>query len=258
MTEPMVVVEQRDGFTWIWMNRPERRNALSLEHLQALRDAFVTVAESDARGIVLGGRGPVFSSGHDFRDVVDSDLAQVRALLDACVEVCVTMHAVPQPIVARVHGLATAAGFQLVASADLAVAGESAGFAVPGGKGGWFCHTPMVAVGRTVSRKHAFELALTGDTIDAATGLAWGVVNAVVPDDELDAAVVALLERATRGSVASKSLGKLVLHRQLNFDEVAAYALAVEAMADSSQYPDAREGMRAFIEKRPPVWADPA
>ena len=252
MDAALVEVEHRDGFAWIWMNRPERRNALSLEHLRALHEAFVAVGESDARGVVLGGRGPVFSAGHDFRDVVDADLAEVRTLLDACVEVCLTMQAIPQPVVARVHGLATAAGFQLVATADLAVAAESAGFAVPGGKGGWFCHTPMVAVGRAVGRKRAVELAFTGDAIDAATALDWGVVNEVVSDDDLDAAVVALLERATRGRRASKALGKQTLHRQLGLDQVDAYALAADAMAASSQHPDAREGMRAFIEKRHP------
>jgi len=248
----MVEVEARDGFTWIWMNRPERRNALSLDHLVALRDAFVAVGESDARGVVLAGRGPVFSAGHDFRDVVDADLVEVRTLLDACVTLCAVMESIPQPIVARVHGLATAAGFQLVATADLAVAAESAGFAVPGGKGGWFCHTPMVAVGRAVGRKRAVELAFTGDVIDAATALDWGVVNEVVADADLDAAVVALLERATRGSAASKALGKQTLYRQLGLDEPDAYVVAAEAMAISSQHPDAREGMRAFIEKRHP------
>ena len=252
MAGTVVEVEEHDGFSWIWMNRPERRNALSLEHLLALRDAFAAVGESDARGVVFGGRGPVFSAGHDFRDVVDADLAEVRTLLDACVDLCGVMQSIPQPIVARVHGLATAAGFQLVATADLAVAGESAGFAVPGGKGGWFCHTPMVAVGRTVGRKQAVELAFTGDVIDAHTALGWGVVNQVVPDAALDAAVIALLERATRGSAASKALGKQTLHRQLGLDQPDAYAVAVEAMATSSQHPDAREGMRAFIEKRHP------
>lgn len=252
MSAAMVEVEEHDGFSWIWMSRPERRNALSLEHLLALRDAFVAVGESGARGVVLGGRGPVFSAGHDFRDVVDAAEGEVRALLGACVDLCTVMQAIPQPVVARVHGLATAAGFQLVATADLAVAGESAGFAVPGGKGGWFCHTPMVAVGRAVGRKRAVELAFTGDVIDATTALEWGVVNQVVPDAALDAAVIALLERATRGSAASKALGKRTLHRQLGLDQADAYAIATDAMATSSQHPDAREGMRAFIEKRHP------
>jgi enoyl-CoA hydratase/carnithine racemase len=245
----------RDGpFAWIWMNRPERRNALSLEHLQDLLDAVRTVGESDARGVVLGGRGPVFSAGHDFADVVDADYPDVRALLETCTELCETMLVIPQPVVARVHGLATAAGCQLVATADLAVAAESAAFAVPGGSGGWFCHTPMVAVGRAVGRKRAVEMAFTGDRIDARTAADWGLVNRVVPDADLDAATLDLLERATRGSAASKALGKQTLYRQLGLDLPDAYRLAGEAMARASQIPDAREGMRAFLEKRPPVF----
>jgi enoyl-CoA hydratase/carnithine racemase len=243
----------RDGpFVWVWMNRPARRNALSVELLHALLRAFRDIGESDALGVVLGGRGPVFSAGHDFADLAGADAPTVRAMLEVCTELVQTMQVVPQPVVARVHGLATAAGCQLVATADLAVAAESAAFAAPGGAGGWFCHTPMVAIGRNVARKRAFELALTGDTIDATTAAAWGLVNRVVPDDELDAATVDLLERATRGSSASKGFGKQVLSRQLELDQPDAYRLAVEAMARTSQLADAQEAMRAFLEKRPP------
>ena len=243
----------RDGaFAWVWMNRPERRNALSLEHLRDLRDAFAAIGESDARGVVLGGRGPVFSAGHDFADLAGADLDTARTLLETCTELLEIMQVIPQPIVARVHGLATAAGCQLVATADLAVAAESAGFAVPGGKGGWFCHTPMVAVGRNVGRKRALELALTGDTIDARTAADWGLVNRVVPDTDLDAATLDLLERASRGSAMSKGLGKQAFYRQIGLDQPDAYRLAVDAMASASQIPDAQEGMRAFLEKRPP------
>jgi enoyl-CoA hydratase/carnithine racemase len=167
-----------------------------------------------------------------------------------------TIQAVPQVVIARVHALATAAGCQLVASCDLAVAAESAGFAAPGGKGGWFCHTPMVAIARNVGRKRAMELALTGDVIDAGTALDWGLVNRVVPDAELDAAVADLLGRATRGSRASKAWGKHTLYAQLDRPERDAYALAVEVMAAASQTPGAQEGTTAFLEKRAPVWTD--
>src|SRR5215471_6790634 len=159
------------------------------------------------------------------------------------------MEVISQPVVARVHGLATAAGCQLVATADLAVAAASAGFAAPGGQGGWFCTTPMVAIGRNVGRKRALELALTGDAIDAATAAEWGLVNRVVPDDELDIAVIDLLERATRGSAISKGLGKQAFYRQIGLAEPEAYAYAIDVMADASQIPDAQEGMRAFLEK---------
>jgi enoyl-CoA hydratase/carnithine racemase len=244
---------ERDGpFTSITMARPEQRNALSLEHLGELLDAFRAVGATDARGIVLAGDGPVFSAGHDFADLADAGHASVRRMLGICTELMETIQSVPQVVVARVHALATAAGCQLVATCDLAVAAASAGFAVPGGKGGWFCTTPMVAVGRTVARKHALELALTGDTIDAPTAAAWGLVNRVVPDDELDDAVLELLARATRGSPASKATGKRAFYAQIGMDQPQAYAYAVEVMAAASQTPEAREGIAAFLAKRPP------
>jgi len=143
-----------------------------------------------------------------------------------------------------------------VASCDLAVAAESAGFALPGGKGGWFCHTPAVAVARTISRKHLMEMALTGDVVDATTAAQWGLVNYTVPDDELDTAVEQLLARATRGSRSSKALGKQTLRAQLDRPEDDAYALAIEVMAAASQTADATEGRNAFLEKRHPVWQD--
>jgi len=247
---------RRDGdFATITMNRPRRRNALSAAHMQELIAAFTDVGGSDALGIVLAGNGPVFCAGHDFADVAGHDLADVRALLQTCTELMVVMQTVPQPIVARVHGLATAAGCQLVASADLAVAGESAAFAAPGGKGGWFCHTPMVAVARNVGRKRSAELALSGDTIDAVTALDWGLVNRVVPDAQLDSAVRDLMERVTRGSAQSKGIGKQALYAQIDLDQPKAYAYAIEVMAATSQVPDAVEGMAAFQDKRKPVWS---
>ncbi len=176
-----VLVERSGEFVTITMNRPQRRNALSLRHMRELIAAFTQAGGSDALGIVLAGNGPVFSAGHDFADVADADLTAVRSLLQTCTELMTLMQQVPQPVVARVHGLATAAGCQLVATADLAVASENAGFAAPGGKGGWFCHTPMVAIARNIGRKRAAEMALSGDIIDAPTALEWGLVNRVVP-----------------------------------------------------------------------------
>ena len=250
-----MLVKAEGDVTTITMNRPERRNALSLDLLGDLAAAFRAAGESEARGVILAANGPVFSSGHDFHDVAGADAASIRRLLDTCTELMITMQSIPQPVVARVHGLATAAGCQLVATADLAVASEDAGFGTPGGKGGWFCHTPLVPVARNVSRKRALELGLTGDTIDARTALDWGLVNRVVPADELDEATVSLLRRATRGSPASKALGKQTFHRQVDLDIEAAYAHAVEVMAQSAVTPDGRETMRAFMEKRAPAFA---
>jgi enoyl-CoA hydratase/carnithine racemase len=250
-----ILVERSGAFATITMNRPQRRNALSLPHMRELIAAFRQVGDGDAVGIVLAGNGPVFSAGHDFADVADADLPAVRSLLTTCTELMTLMQQVPQPVVARVHGLATAAGCQLVASADLAVASENAGFAAPGGKGGWFCHTPMVAIARNVGRKRAAEMALSGETIDARTALDWGLVNRVVPADRLDAATEELLERVTLGSATSKGIGKQALYAQIDLDQPKAYAYAIEVMAATSQLPDAREGMHAFLEKRKPQWS---
>jgi enoyl-CoA hydratase/carnithine racemase len=249
-----VLVKQSGDFATITMNRPQRRNALSHAHMRELIAAFTQVGDSAALGVVLAGNGPVFSAGHDFADVADGDFAAVRSLLLTCTELMTLMQEIPQPVVARVHGLATAAGCQLVASADLAVASVDAAFAAPGGKGGWFCHTPMVAIARNVGRKRAAEMALSGDAIDAATAQDWGLVNRVVPADQLDAATMELLERVTRGSAQSKGIGKQALYAQIDLDQPKAYAYAIEVMAATSQLPDAREGMHAFLEKRRPRW----
>ena len=249
-----VLVERSGEFATITMNRPQRRNALSLQHMRELIEAFTQVGGSDALGVVLAGHGPVFSAGHDFADVADADLSEVRSLLQTCTELMTLMQQVPQPVVARVHGLATAAGCQLVASADLAVASDNAGFAAPGGKGGWFCHTPMVAIARNIGRKRAAEMALSGDVIDAQTALEWGLVNRVVPMAQLDSAVQDLLERVTLGSAESKGIGKQALYAQIDLDQPKAYSYAIEVMAATSQLPDAREGMRAFLGKRKPQW----
>jgi len=249
-----VLVKQEGETARITLNRPERRNALPESMLRELLDAFEQVGASDATGIILAAEGPVFCSGHDFADVHGRDHASSRDLLQLCTSLMRAVQTVPQVVIARVHALATAAGCQLVASCDLAVAAESAGFALPGGKGGWFCHTPAVAVARTISRKHLMEMALTGDVVDAQTAAEWGLVNYTVPDDELDAAVEQLLARATRGSRASKALGKQTLRAQLDRPEDDAYALAIEVMAAASQTADATEGRNAFLEKRHPVW----
>jgi len=248
----LVRVEPEGDFARVTMNVPERRNALSLEHMRELLAAVRAVGAGDARGLLLAGEGPVFSSGHDFADMVDAGLPAMRELLGVCTELMTALQTIPQPVLARVHGPAVAAGCQLVATADLAVAADDATFAIPGGKGGWFCHTPLVAVARAVPRKRALEMAFTGDLIDARTAAEWGLVNAVVPAAELDAACLELLGRATRGSRSSKGLGKQGFYAQVDLDQAKAYAYAIELMAASSQTPDAREGMAAFLEKRPP------
>jgi enoyl-CoA hydratase/carnithine racemase len=249
-------VTHEDAFTCVTMRRPERRNALSEEHLRELLHAFREIAESKARGVILAAEGPVFSAGHDFADMDGRDLAAMRRLLGVCAELMQMLPAMPQVVIAQVQGLATAAGCQLVASCDLAVAGASAQFAVPGGRGGWFCTTPGVALARAVGRKHALEMLLTGDPIDAVTAQTLGLVNRVVADAQLASETRALLARATRGSAASKAIGKQAFHRQVDLDLPAAYAYAGEVMSAASQTADAREGLRAFLEKRKPRFQD--
>src|SRR3954447_24698142 len=248
----LVRVESEGDFARVTMNVPERRNALSVEHMRQLLAAVRDVGASDARGLLLAGEGPVFCAGHDFADMVDADLAAMRDLLALCAELMTALQSIPQPVLARVHGLATAAGCQLVATADLAVASEAATFAIPGGKGGWFCHTPLVAVARAVPRKRALEMAFTGDAIDARTPEAWALVSSAVPAAELDAACRELLHRASRGSRTSKGMGKQGFYAQVDLDQAKAYAYAIELMASSSQTPEARERMAAFLEKRAP------
>ena len=252
---PLVLVEERGPHTWVTMSCPARRNALSEQMLTGLLGAFTQIATTSATGVVLAAQGPVFSAGHDFADVHARDQVGVEKLLELCTSLMQTVQSVPQVVVARVQGLATAAGCQLVASCDLAVAAQSAGFALPGGKGGWFCHTPAVPVARSVGRKRLMEMALTGDVVGAQLAADWGLINYAVPDVELDSAVTDLLTRATRGSSSSKAAGKLTLYAQLDRPESDGYAVAIGAMASTSQTSDAVEGRAAFLEKRLPRWS---
>ncbi|MGH7369829.1 MAG: enoyl-CoA hydratase-related protein [Candidatus Methylomirabilaceae bacterium] len=247
--------EAKDVAT-IVMNRPERRNALSQDHMEELIEAFRKVGAGKSRGVILAGAGPVFCAGHDFADVLGRDLNAMRKLLATCTELMTLIQSIPQPVLAKVNGLATAAGCQLVASCDLAVASENASFATPGGKGGWFCTTPMVAVSRSIGQKRALEMLLTGDAIDAKTAEVWGLVNKVVPPDRLDEETLLLLERATRGSGLSKGIGKQAFYTQIDLDQPKAYAYAMEVMAATALLEDAQEGMRAFLEKRKPTFTD--
>lgn len=254
MAYELITLEYAGDYATITMNNPQRRNALSLRHMLELTSAFREVGDSAVRGVILAANGPVFSAGHDFADMVGQDLIATRKLLAVCTTLMQTMQAIPQPVLARVQGLATAAGCQLVATCDLAVASADAAFATPGGKGGWFCTTPMVAVSRNIGRKRALEMLLTGDAIDAQTAADWGLVNRVVPHERLVEEAQRLLEAATRGSFFSKGIGKQAYYAQIEMPQPQAYAYAQEVMASASQIPDAQEGMHAFLEKRKPNW----
>jgi enoyl-CoA hydratase/carnithine racemase len=246
-----LLVKHEGPLVTITLNRPEKRNALSLAMMLELTHALREAGSGDALAVVLAANGPVFSSGHSFADMAGADFSVVKQLLEACTEMMDTVQAIPQPVVAKVHALATAAGCQLVATCDLAVASDEAGFALPGGKGGFFCHTPLVAVARNVGRKRALELAMTGDVIDAHTAADWGLVNKVVPAADLDDATHDLVERVTRGSAQSKRLGKQGYYAQIDLPQHQAYEYAVNLMAASIVTTDGQEGVASFVEKRP-------
>jgi len=203
-----ISVERDSSIITITMTNARRRNVLSMPALVEITAALSEAGESEALGVIIAAEGPAFSAGHDFSDMVGADFHQARELFDVCGNIMMLIQTLPQVVIARVQGLATAAGCQLVAACDMAVAGESAMFQTPGGKGGLFCHTPMVAVARAVDRKRGLEMALTGDPIDASTAAEWGLGNRVVPDDLLVEHTAELMRRATCGSAYSKAMGK--------------------------------------------------
>lgn len=250
-----VVVKQEPPAARVVLNRPERRNALSLALMQELVQVLDELRSDDGvHAIVLEGAGSAFSAGHDLSEMVGRDIAFYQELFDVCTELMETVHRVPQPVIAKVDGVATAAGCQLVAACDLAVASEAARFATPGVKIGLFCSTPMVPLSRAVGRKRALELLLTGEPIDARTALEWGLVNRVVPSEELDAAVDELVERVARSSPLVVAIGKEAFYAQVELDEHRAYDLTKVVMAMNATAADAQEGFCAFLEKRPPTW----
>lgn len=235
---------------------PQRRNALSLELMQRLTEALHELGDkTDIGVIVVAGEGPAFSAGHDLSEMVDRDAQFYDDLFEACTELMDAIHAVPQPVVAEVAGVATAAGCQLVAACDLVVASTEATFATPGVRIGLFCSTPMVPISRAVGRKRAMEMLLTGEPIDAATAAEWGLVNRVVPSDQLRAATNELAAQITRYSDHTIAIGKQAFYRQLDCGEPEAYDLTREVMAANAATADAQEGIDAFLTKRSPSWS---
>jgi enoyl-CoA hydratase/carnithine racemase len=242
--------EEDQGITTVTLNRPDKRNALSLQMMEELTAAFAYIATSDARGVILAAQGPVFSAGHNFADMAGADTEHLQQLFATCTHMMNSLQQLPQPVLARVHALATAAGCQLVATCDLVVASETASFALPGGKGSLFCHTPLVAVSRSIGRKRALEMALTGDAIDAHTAADWGLVNRVVAADQLDATCLDLLQRCTRGPRASKASGKQGFYEQMESTQEQAYAMAMKRMTDGALTHEAQQSFQAFLNKK--------
>jgi enoyl-CoA hydratase/carnithine racemase len=254
-TEFANLLVERGPSARITLNRPEKRNALSLGLMEELIRALEAVAgDAETRSIVIEGAGPVFSAGHDLGEMVGRDAAFYQQLFDVCTVLMETIHRVPQPVIAKVHGVATAAGCQLVAACDLAVAADTARFATPGVKIGLFCSTPMVPLSRAVGRKRAMEMLLTGEMIDAERARDWGLVNSVVPEDALEEAVAELAGKVARSSPLTVAIGKEAFYAQVDLDEPGAYELTKSVMAANSLAGDAQEGISAFLEKRAPEW----
>lgn len=254
-----VIVERSGGVATLTLNRPERRNALSLELMTEVTATLTDLgADRSVQAIVVRGSGPAFSAGHDLGEMIDRDPTFYAKLFDTCTVMMETVHKVPQPVIAQVHGIATAAGCQLVASCDLVVAAADARFATPGVKIGLFCSTPMVPISRAVGRKRAMEMLLTGEPISAETARDWGLVNRVALAEELENAVAALVATITRFSPVTIGIGKEAFYEQVELSESDAYAHTARVMAHNAQVADAQEGMCAFLEKRSPTWADTA
>lgn len=252
--EPLVLREERDGICTLTLNRPAQMNLLTSEMLAALQDAFDSISkESKIRVVVLAGAGKGFCAGHDLKEIKAlKELAKIEALFNQCSRMMQTIPQLPQPVIARVQGAAAAAGCQLVAQCDLAVAADVAKFVTSGVNWGFFCSTPGVAVGRNLSRKHALEMLLTGEPIGAQKALDWGLVNRVVPAADLDAAVAELATKLAEKPPATVAAGKRAFYQQMDLGLAKAYELASGVIAASFAHEEGRAGMEAFIEKRPP------
>jgi enoyl-CoA hydratase/carnithine racemase len=253
----MLLIETNAGVVRLTLNRPERRNALSELMLTELGVALERIAsDPKARVVVLAAAGPVFCSGHDLREMVGRSEADYRASFERCSRVMQQIRQLPQPVIARVQGLATAAGCQLVATCDLAVASINASFSTPGVKIGLFCTTPMVPLTRCVPHKVAMEMLLTGFPISAEKAMAFGLVNRVVSNDQLDTSIQEFTDAIVASSASTISLGKRAFYDQLHLDESTAYQQATCVMTRNALQADAQEGINAFLEKRPPHWTE--
>ena len=239
----------------ITLAKPEKRNALSLEMLQHLTKALEGVP-NEVGVVVLAAEGKAFSAGHDMAEMIDRPDDYYAELFETSGRMMEVIHALPQPVIAKVQGIATAAGCQLVASCDLAVAADTAWFATPGVSIGLFCHTPMVPVSRAVGHKRAMEMLLTGEPVSARKAVEWGLINQAVPAGDLDDAVAEMAEKILRFSSKTVALGKSTYYAQADLPEDGAYEITTPVMARNAANEDAQEGMSAFLEKRDPVWPD--
>ena len=250
-----LLVAVEESIAEVTMNRPERRNALSVEHMEELIACFTAIGRSREVAVaILRGNGPAFCAGHDLREMMDRDVAFYQRLFDVCTELMQSIQSIPQPVIAQVHGMATAAGCQLVATCDLAVAAEEATFCTPGVNIGLFCSTPMVALSRNVSRKRAMEMLLLGELLPAREAAEYGLVNRVVPAGRLMDEAMALADRIASKPPATLAIGKEAFYRQIEMDLAEAYDYAAGVMVRNMMDAESEEGIGAFLEKRAPVW----
>ena len=255
MSEPLLHVGTAGPVATIRLNRPRQRNALSMDLMRDLIAVLEGIGtNSEVAAVILAAEGSVFCAGHDLKEMVDRDINEYRQIFDLCTDLMTAIQRIPQPVIAQVDGMATAAGCQLVAACDLVVASENARFATPGVRIGLFCSTPMVALTRAIGRKRALEMLLTGKSIDAATAYEWGLVNRVVPKDALAKATRDLACEIAQASEMVVGLGKAAFYAQIDLDQSKAYTYAKEVMSMNALASDAQEGMSAFLEKRPPCW----
>lgn len=253
--QPMVLLHREEGVGVMTLNRPGKRNIFSTEMLAAMRAAFEELARDKAvRAIVIAAKGPVYSAGHNMKEFVGADYDSARAVFDYSSDFMLSLQRTPKPVIAQVEGLASAAGCQLAASCDLVVAATSASFQTPGVKIGLFCSTPMIPLSRAVPPKVAMEMLLTGEPIGAEEALRAGLVNRVVPPEDLEAETMALARQIIQYSGATIALGKQAFYEQLPLEPEEAYAVGKEAITRNAMDPDGQEGMSAFLEKRPPKW----
>lgn len=255
MKNENLVLETEGSIARVTLNRPERRNALSLALMRELTACLREIGGStETRAVILAAAGTVFSSGHDLSEMRGRSIQDYRLLFDACVELMTVLQTIPQPVIAEVQGTATAAGCQLVATCDLAVAAESAKFATPGVRIGLFCSTPMVALTRAVGRKRALEMLMTGAPIDAATAAEWGLINRVAPAEALREETTKMATQIVEASSLVLGIGKQAFYTQIDLDQAKAYDYTKEIMSLNAMAEDAQEGIGAFLEKRTPKW----
>lgn len=251
-----LTLDFQDSIAIATLHRPSKRNALSLELMQELIGLLgVLEQDQDVRCIILAAAGKAFCAGHDLSEMVGCSVDEYRQLFETCTQLMEKLQSIPQPVIAEVQGMATAAGCQLVASCDLVVAADEATFATPGVRIGLFCSTPMVALSRAIGRKRAMQMLLTGEPIDSETAAEWGLVNFIVSADELRGATLTLATRITEASAFTVGVGKQAFYSQIDLDQQRAYAFAKEVMTNNAMAADAQEGISAFLEKRVAAWS---